>query len=382
MPAKTIRVVVISDLETDQRVRKTCETLVKAGYSVELTGRKGKHSGPLSPTSYPRNRVGAWFHKNIPFFAEFQCRLLFSLLKGPADLIYANDLDSLPAAWLAAQLRRVPLVYDSHEFYTGMPELSESPLKRRIWRSLEHFLVPRTQARLTVNESIAQLLQEQYGKEFSVLRNLPMAQSLAEPQPTKSRAELGWPEEAFIMILQGGGINMQRGAEEAIAALKHLPNHVYLATIGSGDMFHRLPEIAESLGVRNRLLWHERMPYKELLACTRLCQLGLSLDKPLSINYRLSLPNKLFDYMQAGVPVLSSDLIELRKVLKAYETGWMLPEVSPTAIAKAVKRRLNDPEGTRLAAENCQRAAKELVWEKDAPNLLAQIEQAFSHARS
>ena len=321
MPAKTIRVVVISDLETDQRVRKTCETLVKAGYSVQLTGRKGTRSGPLVPTSYPRNRVGAWFHKNIPFFAEFQCRLLFSLLKGPVDLIYANDLDSLPAAWLAAQWRRVPLVYDSHEFYTGMPELSDSPLKRRIWRSLEAFLVPRTQGRLTVNASIAHLLQEQYGKEFSVLRNLPMTQSLAEPPPTKTRNELGWPQDAFIMILQGGGINMQRGAEEAIASLTHLPEHVYLATIGSGDIYHTLPDLAESLGVRNRLLWHQRMPYQELLTCTRLCQLGLSLDKPLSINYKLSLPNKIFDYMQAGIPVLRTDLVELRKGIKAYGTG-------------------------------------------------------------
>src|SRR6056297_1687310 len=174
---KRIIVSVTSDLVSDNRVHKVCTTLHHAGFNVLLAGRKLPQSLPLASRSYDTRRFRLLFRKGPLFYLCFNLRLLFFLLVSKADVLLANDLDALPANFLASKVKRCPLVYDSHELFPEVPELVDRPRIKRIWEWLERKMVPGLAHAFTVRESIARYYREKYGTSFRVVRNVPRAQA-------------------------------------------------------------------------------------------------------------------------------------------------------------------------------------------------------------
>ena len=121
-PGKRIFISVINDLSTDQRVHKVCTSLEKEGYQVHLIGRKLNYSTPLDRT-YNTKRIRLLFNKGAFFFAEYNFRLFWYLLFQKVDVYHSNDLDTLLANYLVSKIRRKHLIYDSHEYFTGVPEI-------------------------------------------------------------------------------------------------------------------------------------------------------------------------------------------------------------------------------------------------------------------
>jgi hypothetical protein len=148
---------VINDLVTDQRIHRTCLTLTECGFEVLLVGRVLKQSLAIPSRTYSTHRMKLLFTKRVPFYVEFQIRLFFYLLFHKADLFFSNDLDTLLPNYIVSKFKRAPLIYDSHEYFTGVPELAEHPIKRGIWKSLEKLLIPKLKFMFTVNDSIAKL---------------------------------------------------------------------------------------------------------------------------------------------------------------------------------------------------------------------------------
>ena len=169
---KTAIVCVTNDLSTDQRVHKTCLSLQKSDYFVIEYGRLLPESLPLE-RSYFTHRKKLWFRSGPQFYAEYNIRLFLYLMTAEVDLIFANDLDTLLAAYLAAKLRNKRLIYDTHEYYTETPELVNRPRTQAIWKKIEDMLFPKLTDILTVNKSIANLYGEKYSKKVSVSRNIP-----------------------------------------------------------------------------------------------------------------------------------------------------------------------------------------------------------------
>src|SRR5579872_3024479 len=162
--AKRVVISVISDLVTDQRVHKVSLSLHEAGYSVLLIGARYKRSLGLGPRPYSTHRIRMLFHKKVFRYAEFNTRLFLLLLFTPGDVFLGNDLDALPGVWLAARLRRKPVVYDTHEYYLGMPELEGRHFVKKCWQRIERFLFPRVQHVYTICDSFAELYRRDYGK--------------------------------------------------------------------------------------------------------------------------------------------------------------------------------------------------------------------------
>ncbi len=362
---KRIVISVINDLVTDQRVHKIAQYLHDKGADVLLVGRKLPDSLPIT-RMYKVSRMKLWFRKGPFFFAEFNIRLFFFLLFRKMDVLVSNDLDTLLANFLVAKLRRKELVYDTHEYYTGMPELNGRPAIRKVWESIEAFIFPRLKRVYTVNSSIANLYTEKYGNHIEVVRNIPMA-VYRDTWPVREQLEL--PENKRIVILQGAGINMNRGAEEAIISLKYLNPDVLLLIIGGGEVYQQLKLLVSSEGLQDRVIFKPKMPYNELMAYTRLADIGLSLDKDTNINYRYSLPNKLFDYIQAQIPVLCSNLVEVANVVKTWEIGMVSLSHDPEIIASEINNMLNNEEQRRIWKLNLKKASESLNWEKEKHNL-------------
>lgn len=360
---------VINDLSTDQRVHKSCLALQKAGYEVMLIGRKLPQSLPLADRSYACRRMRLLFVRGPFFYAEYNLRLFFKLLFKPAQLYFANDLDTLLPNFIVSRLYRRRLIYDSHEYFTETPELVDRKRVQRFWKFLEKKMLPKLDSMITVNESIANLFREEYKLKVQIVRNIPLTY---QGRDSISRKELALPEDKKLLIMQGAGINIERGAEELVEAMQFLPD-MHLLMIGGGDVWKELQERAATLGVAERIHFLARMPYEKMMAYTQVADLGLSLDKPTNINYKFSLPNKLFDYIHAGIPVLVSRLPELERIVETYEVGSFIPNHQPEKIAEAIKDMFRDAARYALWKQNTKNAAENLNWELEEQQLLNYI---------
>ncbi len=363
---RRVYVSVINDLVTDSRVHKVCLTLTNLGYEVLLIGRLLPDSLPMDERPYSSRRMRLIFKKGPLFYAFFNIRLFLFLLFRKKGLLVANDLDTLLANYLISKIKRVPLVYDSHEYFTEVPEL-KGRFAQKVWLAVEKRIFPRLKYVFTVNESIAGEYEKKYGVKPLVVRNLPSKKTAAVAP--FSKAEVGMEEGKKVVILQGSGINIDRGGEEAVEAMAFVENAVLLI-VGSGDALPLLKKTVKDKGLENKVLFVPRQPRDMLYRYTAMADIGLSLDKDTNLNYRYSLPNKIFDYIQCGVPVLASDLPEVAAIVRGYDVGMVLDEHSPAAVARAINLMLDEDFKSKKAA-NIKKAAAELLWENDEKKLIS-----------
>ncbi|MHB8261985.1 MAG: glycosyltransferase [Bacteroidia bacterium] len=360
MQKPTAIVSVINDLVTDRRVHKTCMLLTEQGFEVILVGRVLTNSLPLGERAYKTHRMKLWFTKGVAFYAEFTIRLFLFLLKNKANLLVANDLDTLLPNYYFSKQRKIPLVYDSHEIFCEVPELQLTPLKKKLWERIEKTILPKLTYCITVNQSIARWFTDKYKVAFKVVRNIP---DTILVDRIKTRAELNLPLDKKIILLQGAGINVQRGAEEAVDAMHYVEGAV-LFIIGGGDAIDNLKLILKDEKLESKVIMLPKMKPEELYQYTCHADIGLSLDKATNINYQLSLPNKLFDYVYAGVPVLASPLKEIKSFIDTYKVGVCIELHDAKHIADKINYMLTSADYATWKA-NTKIAAQENSWEKE-----------------
>lgn len=353
---------VTNDLYTDNRVNKICLFLEKQGYDVLLVGRRKKDSVELPPRSYQTKRFKLAKEKGAAFYALYNLRLFFFLLTKRASLLVSNDLDTLLANYAASKFKpNARLVYDTHEYFTEVPELIHRPRVQKFWVGIESWIFPKLKTIYTVNESIAQIYRDKYKKKVLVVRNISPS---FEANSLPSKSELGIPESTFLIIIQGAGINVDRGSEEAIEAMKMIEN-ACLMIVGDGDVVAHLKETVEQEDLSGKVRFYGKRPYAEMMAFTQHADIGLTLDKPTNMNYLYSLPNKVFDYIHASTPIIATDLVEIKRVIEKHELGTILTELTPENLANAIRDLQENPSKLAQFKANCEEASKVENWENE-----------------
>lgn len=358
---------VTNDLLTDQRLEKMCNFLVGEGFDVLLVGRRYRTSPELPARPYATKRLHLLFKRGFAFYAEYNLRLFFFLLFQKCDILVANDLDTLLPNYMAAKIKKKKLVYDSHEYFCGLPELVGRPRVQHFWHKIEQFCFPKLPVALTVCQSIADLYNEEYpqrGEPVKVVRNFPLR---ARPAVTDTRASLGLPADKKLIVMQGA-INKDRGAEELILAMHEIPDALLLI-IGNGDVIPQLKDLVGKEQLEEKVRFIPRQTPEKLFQYTVQCDLGCSLEKDTNLNYRYCLPNKLFDYIRAGIPALVSDLPEMSHIIAESCVGEVLQEHSPHAIAAAINRIFSNENQYRQYQQNTKTAAERYCWENELPVL-------------
>ena len=356
---KSVTISVTNDISTDQRVLRSAAFLHHKNYQVTIIGRKRKDSLPVPDLAYRFIRMRLLFNKGPLFYAEYNLRLFLVLLSLKKTHLFSNDLDTLLPNYLAHVVQpKTRIIYDAHEYFTGVPELSNRPFVQKIWKMIEKTIIPKLGKMITVNTSIAALYHKDYGQSVKVIRNIGK-----RPSSTVSRpADL--PDCENLIILQGAGINIDRGGEEAILAMQYLDNY-HLMIVGSGDAIDTLQKMRSEHQLEDRITFYGKKPYVTLLAYTQAAKVGLSLDKPSNINYQYSLPNKIFDYIHSHTAVVASNLIEIKRIVEDYNVGYIVKTHDPKMIAEAIKKAVADYD-RKIFEEGFRKAKETLTWEKES----------------
>lgn len=360
---KKIIVSVISDVVTDQRVQKECNTFYNMGYDVLLIGRKSKIFFILNDLPYRVIRFHNLFSRGPLMYATFNIQLFFYLLFKNADVLWANDLDTLLSNFIISRLKKIKLVYDSHEYFTMSVYKKSS---RKIWEKLEVYLFPKLKNAITVNKSIQNVYEKKYNVPVTVIRNVPY-RSLFHSGNEKT---LLVPDKK-ILIMQGIGLNENRGAEEAVEMMKYLPDDFNLYFIGRGTVLHKLKKMVTDLKLQNKVVFIDVLPYNQMMEYTTKSFLGLIFEKiDVSDEHKFALPNKFFDYMKAGIPVLSSKAVEIKAIVDEYKVGGFIDSFEPGKIAEKVLQISTNIETYNTWKQNTITVANEFCWENEEVKLI------------
>lgn len=353
-----------TDIVCDQRVHRTSMSLHNAGHKVLTVGRRLKTTPKMIERKYKVKNFRLFFTKGPLFYFSFNLRIFLFLLFSKFDLVCSNDLDSILGCRLGCFFRGKSLVYDSHELFTEVPELINRKFTRWIWLTIEKWCVKGVQYSSTVSQSIADEYYKRYGLKMEVIRNVPFKNEI-----------IGHKANRPTLIYQGA-LNKGRGIDLAINMMNHLSCY-YLLIVGEGDLEVDLRRSVINQNLLDRVEFRGRLSAEEMHNLTCKSWLGLSLEEDICMNYRYALPNKIFDYVQALIPVLVSDLPEMKKVVKDYGIGIIADSRDPKQLADQVADFFEDKNTKTRMAKILRNAAQILVWEKEEPKLIQLYNKAL-----
>lgn len=358
MKKQRVLISVSNDLVTDNRVHKVATSLQNNGFEVLLIGRKFRKSSVLNRT-YQSKRFSLIFNQSALFYAEFNIRLFIFLLFSKVDILLSNDLDTLVANFLISKIRNKKLVYDSHELFTEVPELVSRPKTQNIWLKIEKSILPKIKNSYTVCASIANYYNQKYGIDMQIVRNVPFYVEYEKIDKKENRK----------VIIYQGAVNIQRGLEEIIYSMDFIDNCV-LWIIGDGDITKDLKKIVHNNKLEQKVVFIGRLNFEQIWKYTIQADLGISIEKNSGLNYYFALPNKIFDYIQAQVPILCSDFPEMKKIIDDYNVGSVLKSHEPKLLAQQIQEIFSNSEQYISWKKNLKTAKKELCWQNEEKILL------------
>lgn len=349
---------VTNDLSFDQRMHRICSSLSLAGYDVLLVGRKLKtSSSPVLNPGFRTQRFRCLFNNGKLFYAEYNTRLFFFLLFTCYDAACAIDADTILPVLFASLLKRKKRYFDAHEYFEEVPELEGRNFTKKCWELICRFAVPQMNVCYTVNESLAEIFTKKYRIHFHVIRNVPYRDEIFKNNSSSSEK----------YILYQGAVNKGRGLEELLEALKSI--NIKLKIAGSGDLDIKIRKLVEEYGLQEKVSLYGMLNPIELKSLTVSAWLGYNLLDPNSLSYYYSLSNKFFDYIHAGIPSLSNDFPEYKKINDNFEVS-LLGETNSTDIIKMVNYLLENENQYLKLKNNCIAAGKKYNWQNEENKLL------------
>lgn len=284
----------------------------------------------------------------------------------PAEIVVAHDLPMLAVGRVLAEKFGARLVYDSHELYS---EQEFSPAQRAAWAKIERRHIHACDRVITVNPSIAKELQTRYGlAEVEVILNAERVGQLP-PRSTYLHSHFGIPEAHRILLFQGG-LSATRNLVELVEAMARLSDRtLHLVLLGDGQLWHNLQRLVGQRGLQEQVHLHPAVAQAELLAVTAAADAGVIPYQGICLNNYYCTPNKLFEFVAAGLPILASDLPELRRLVEDQQIGRVADLSTPAAIATAIADFFADEQRLLRWRDNLLEVRRELSWEREGERL-------------
>ena len=364
---KRIIFTVTNDLSYDQRMQKICRSLNAAGYDVELVGRLRDFSIPLNPEPYKQTRLLCLINKGKFFYIEYNIRLFFYLLFCRFDAVCAIDLDTIVPVYIIGKFKSAKLIYDAHEYFTEVPEVTRRPAIQKVWQSVERIFVPKFDLIYTVSEGLAELFQKIYNKQVAVIMNVPVL-------TTSFDTEIGELAKKRFILYQGA-LNEGRGLEYLITAMQQVDCNLKFA--GEGDLSAQLRQQVGDMQLGQKITFLGYVQPVQLKQVTAQATIGINLVENSGLSYYYSLSNKFFDYIHAGIPQVCIAFPEYKKLNDKYNVALLTEDCSPVKISAALNRLLDDENLYAQLQKKCEVCSRNLNWQQEEKKLLALYGQLF-----
>jgi glycosyltransferase involved in cell wall biosynthesis len=358
---------ILNSFNFDSRARLEVETLKQQKHQVEIIATIGADSHTF--LGCPIHRIPQWPGPTKKFrFIQYNYLASRLARKLKPDICHAVDLDTLQAAAWAAESLKAKLVYESRELYTELEALSGRPRIREIWRKLESRLIGKADRVITINDSIANELTARYGiKKPDIVRNVAaIPKSLS---PIDLRAKFDIPQNHSILIYQGV-LRRGQGLVTALEIFSRLPRNFSLVIVGTGQLESELKDKAKSHEMANRVKFAGQVASSDMLNYTVSADAGLLLMEDVALNNHLALPQKLFQYLSAGIPQIVSPLPEIAGFVRSNKTGLIIDPSNLDDAANSIKSLLTDSAGLDALKKHCSEVAALNNWELESQILI------------
>lgn len=354
--SKKIICTVTNDLNYDQRMIRICTSLTEAGYDVTLIGFRRKNSPPLIDRPFKQKRLPIIAEQGKIMYLHYWINLFFTLLFARVDILCAIDLDTILPVYYASRIRGKKRVYDAHEIFTELKEVIDRPGIYKMWKWIANHTVPNFPVGYTIGECYADDFKARYGVDYKVVRNATVLRPVTIPEK---------PER---FILYQGAVNVGRCFEQVIPAMKEV--NARLIVCGKGNFMEQAIELVKQHGLEDKVIFKGYIPPAELRDYTINAWVGITLFEDTSLSNRLSLANRFFDYMHNGVPQLCIKYPEYERVNDKFEIATLISDTSPTSIAAALNRLLEDEVYYKKLQDNCMAARKIYCWQEEEKTLI------------
>lgn len=393
-------VMLTPDRQIDRRILLSADSLEAAGWNVTIIAmpldgqstdddRRVMRIGSNPGFAKRENRVSdvyRWVRGHVPMNGRlmrwmkrlawrylvdqesFYSKLFYSTASRYSPRVFvANDLPMLPVATQLAEACGARLVYDSHELYS---EQEFSVREKRRWAEIEAKYIGACDVVIAVNQSIATELEQRYG--VSGVRVIYNAERTRQPPAVTRQLHqvFGLPADKKIVLLQGG-LSAGRNLEVLVDAMRYVQNpSVVLVVLGDGLLLRSLQKMTRQEGLTGRVYFHSAVPQNELLTLTAAADAGVIPYQATCLNNHYCTPNKLFEFIAAGLPILATDLPEIRRLLEGQQIGLVGDTGSPQKLAALMDDFFSDEH--RFAAWKAQvSAVRQLIcWEKEEKKLV------------
>jgi glycosyltransferase involved in cell wall biosynthesis len=353
---------------------RICTTLAQQDHIVTLVGRELKESAHFQSQAFIQKRLYCFFTKGPLFYAEYNLRLFFWLIFQRADCICAIDLDTILPCLFASKFKGTKRVYDAHELFCEMKEIVTRPSRYKIWKWIERFAVPKFQHGYTVCEPIAKEFEKMYRVKYEVVRNVPFQIESNIQNPESKEQEARNKEQGTsnhkpqTFLLYQGAVNEGRSFETLIPAMKQVdvPLHIY----GDGNFMTQTKELISSNHLQEKVLLKGKLKPEELKNFTAEAYAGITLFENNGLSNYLSLANRFFDYIQAGIPQLCVDYPAYRQINEQFSIALLITDSTEENIAKGLNLLLSDDVLYGQLKENCKKAATILNWQEEEKILI------------
>lgn len=267
------------------------------------------------------------------------------------DAICAIDLDTILPCLFVSRIKKIPRVYDAHEYFTELKEVRTRPVVKRFWTAIERFAVPKFANGYTVSEGLANEFAAKYNRNYVVIRNLPVLR----PLPTAGKREP-------ILLFQGA-VNKARGFEYLIPAMKQIPYK--LVVCGDGNFMDSLKRLIHENRVEDKVELKGMMLPEDLRTWAAKASLGIGLAEKDGINQYHALPNKFLDYMHAGLPQIAMNFPEYQRINQQFQIAVLLDELSVESIASIINTTMQDKHLLEQMQINALIAREIYCWQKE-----------------
>ena len=367
---KKVLIAFLGNINYDSRCRNLFDTLTANGYEVEFIGFDWltKDFKPVEGNITIHKLKKRKF--SFLFYFSFIYRLKIHLLKSRSSIFFAEDIYTLPFVVVFGKLKDAKIYYDSRELYCYLAGLKDRKIVQAFWRLVEKIFIKHVDYVITTGKMDSDVLHDMYNiSNMIVLRNLPRYYKPANK--IDIRSQLGIDSEKKILLYQGG-ILKGRGIKIILDALKELPG--FAAVIfGGGEFEDYYKKMTLEYGLTAHVFFAGKFKQNDLAKLTPSADIGVALIENISKSYYYALPNKLFEYIMAEIPVLVSNLPQMKQIVDDYEIGLAVDPNDKDAVKNALIKLAEDDNLYNKFKMNCKSASEKLNWENEATNLLATL---------